>query len=271
MKKTFCLLAAIVLLSGLLASCGKASGKLRVVAEKESAGEKTVLSEDFFKDFDYTPVDSQAKALMEVASGTADACVVDYVCSIGMIGEGTDYEDLCVADRYSFAPEQYGIAFRKGSTKTAAMVNAAIAELIQNGRLEELAKKYKLEKQLLRQPAETPDEAALDSADWDYIRGKGKLVIGITYFQPMNYLENGKLTGFETEFASEVCKLLGLEPDFQEINWDSKEVELKAKSIDCIWNGMTINEDLLKNLQISAPYMSNRQVLVVRAEDAGKF
>ena len=70
--------------------------------------------------------------------------------------------------------------------------------------------------------------------------GSGEeFVIGITYFEPMNYFdENNKLTGFETEFAEAVCKKLGLTPKFQEIDWSAKETELNSGNIDCIWNGM---------------------------------
>jgi len=81
---------------------------------------------------------------MEVSSGTAGACVVDYVASIGMIGEGTDYENLVVVETGEFSPEQYGIAFRKGSDMTAK-VNEAIKALAEDGTLETIAKKYKLE------------------------------------------------------------------------------------------------------------------------------
>ena len=85
---------------------------------------------------------------MEVASGVSDACVVDYVLSIGMIGEGTDYEDLVVVDSLAFADEEYGIAFRKDSDTTAA-VNDAISALVANGKLAEIAANYKLEEQLI--------------------------------------------------------------------------------------------------------------------------
>ena len=72
--------------------------------------------------------------------------------------------------------------------------------------------------------------AATADGDWDYISGKGEMTIGITYFEPMNYIgEDGKLTGFETDFATAVCKELGVEPKFQEIEWDSKEIELNAR------------------------------------------
>ena len=75
-----------------------------------------------------------------------------------------------------------------------------------------------------------------DKTDWDYIADKGELVIGITYFRPMNYMENGELVGFETEFAKAVCEKLGVTAKFQEIDWDSKVTELNSKTIDCIWN-----------------------------------
>ena len=101
-------------------------------------------------------------------------------------------------------------------------------------------------------------------SDAEYVEKKGTLIIGITYFEPMNYIENGELTGFETEFAKEVCKILGVTPKFQEINWETKEIELKGKTIDCIWNGMTIDEERKQNMSITIPYMENQQVMVVK-------
>ena len=85
---------------------------------------------------------------MEVSSGTAGACVVDYVASIGMIGEGTSYEDLIVVDELTFAEEEYGIAFRKGSDATAK-VNEIISKLAANGELKKIAEKYELAEQLI--------------------------------------------------------------------------------------------------------------------------
>ncbi len=120
----------------------------KIVAEQESAGEGVAQTDAFFAEASYTAVDSQAKALMEVKSGVADGCVVDYVLSIGMIGEGTDYEDLVVVDSLAFADEQYGIAFRKDSDTTAA-VNAAITKLVENGELAKIAADYKLTEQII--------------------------------------------------------------------------------------------------------------------------
>ncbi len=115
-------------------------------------------------------------------------------------------------------------------------------------------------------------DATAESGDWAYIQDKGEMIIGITYFEPMNYEdENGELTGFETEFAKAVCEKLGVTPKFQKIDWDSKEVELNAKTIDCIWNGLTITEERQTNMDISTPYMENKQVMVTKAENADKF
>lgn len=109
-------------------------------------------------------------------------------------------------------------------------------------------------------------------SDFGYIQNKGDMVIGITYFEPMNYKDDsGELTGFETEFATAVCAELGVTPKFQEIEWDSKEIELNAKTIDCIWNGLTITDERKENMDISTPYMENKQVMVVKSENVDKF
>jgi len=114
---------------------------------------------------------------------------------------------------------------------------------------------------------ETKTEETAPETDATYIEGNGKLVVGITIYEPMNYYDDaGNLTGFDTEFAEAVCGKLGLEPEFVEINWDTKEIELNAKSIDCIWNGMTITEDRMANMSISSPYVKNAQVIVVKTD-----
>ena len=109
-------------------------------------------------------------------------------------------------------------------------------------------------------------EAAADS-DLDYIKGKGKMTIGYTVYEPMNYTDaEGNFTGFDTELATAVCEKLGVEPDFVEINWDTKVVELDAKSIDCIWNGMTLTDDIMANTACTKAYAKNAQVVVMKAD-----
>ncbi len=114
--------------------------------------------------------------------------------------------------------------------------------------------------------------AKKDTTDWEYIKSKGEMTIGITLFAPMNYMdENNQLTGFETEFATAVCEKLGVKAKFQEINWNSKETELNSKNIDCIWNGMTITDERKATMDISNPYMENKQVVIAKEENIASF
>ncbi|NLP29566.1 MAG: transporter substrate-binding domain-containing protein [Clostridiales bacterium] len=111
----------------------------------------------------------------------------------------------------------------------------------------------------------TNNNEAQDESDLGYVKENGKLVIVYTDYAPMNYTdENGEFTGFDTELATLVCEKLGLEPVFVEINWDTKEVELNAKSIDCIWNGLTIDDERKATMEITVPYVKNAQVVLVK-------
>ncbi|MGI6014057.1 MAG: transporter substrate-binding domain-containing protein [Oscillospiraceae bacterium] len=116
--------------------------------------------------------------------------------------------------------------------------------------------------------ASTTDKDTEDSeeSDWEYVQDKGTFTIGITLFAPMNYYEDNELVGFDTELAKAVFDKLGLKVEFVEINWDSKEVELNSKSIDCIWNGMCITEERKENMSISDPYLNNTQAMVMMAD-----
>ena len=114
--------------------------------------------------------------------------------------------------------------------------------------------------------SESTAETSADS-DLAYIQGNGKMVIGYTVYEPMNYTdENGVFTGFDTELATAVCEKLGVEPEFVEINWDTKETELAAKSIDCIWNGLTLTADREANMAFTNAYVKNAQVVVMKAD-----
>ena len=116
------------------------------------------------------------------------------------------------------------------------------------------------------------DDAAKDS-DLAYIQDKGTLIVGITDFEPMDYKEDGsdEWTGFDAELARLVGKELGVTVEFQEINWKMKETELSSKTIDCIWNGLTWDEERAQNMSLTDYYMLNRQVLVVATKNADKY
>lgn len=115
--------------------------------------------------------------------------------------------------------------------------------------------------------------ASAAESDWDYISGKGELVIGVTQYEPMNYLDTDGTTwiGFDTEMAEAVCAKLGLTAVFQEIEWDNKVLELEAKNIDCIWNGMTVTDELAQSIDFSISYSENVQVCVINASNADTY
>ena len=110
-------------------------------------------------------------------------------------------------------------------------------------------------------------------SDMAYIKDKGKLIVGITDYAPMDYKdENGEWTGFDAEFARLVAKELGVDVEFFLIaDWSKKVFELDSKNIDCIWNGMTINEELLSICSVSDPYVINAQVVVMKADAVGNY
>lgn len=117
--------------------------------------------------------------------------------------------------------------------------------------------------------AESAEDAV---ADIDAIKAAGKMVVGITDYAPMDYPdENGEWTGFDAEFATAFAKELGVEVEFIEIDWDNKFFELESKKIDCIWNGMTITDEVLLNTSCSDAYVKNGQNVVVKAEVADKY
>lgn len=110
------------------------------------------------------------------------------------------------------------------------------------------------------------------SGDADYVKDKGTLIVGITDFEPMDYKDdNGNWIGFDADMAAAFAKSLGVEVKFTEINWDSKELELDGKTIDCVWNGMTLSDSVKNAMSCSNAYCNNAQVVVVKKDVADKF
>ena len=118
-----------------------------------------------------------------------------------------------------------------------------------------------------------PASSASDESDLAYIQDKGTLVVGITDFAPMDYKEAGsdEWIGFDADVAKAFAESLGVEVEFTEITWDYKVMELESKSIDVVWNGMTLNDEVMAAMGTSVPYCTNYQVLVYPADKAADF
>ena len=110
-------------------------------------------------------------------------------------------------------------------------------------------------------------------SDLQAIQKKGKIVVGITDYAPMDYKdENGNWTGFDAEFAQLFAKELGVECEFYIIaDWGKKFLELETQQIDAVWNGMTITEEATSNSSVSDPYVINAQVVVMKADAVGNY
>ena len=110
--------------------------------------------------------------------------------------------------------------------------------------------------------------AKKEATDFDNIAKDKKVIVGITDFAPMDFLDaNGEWTGFDAELARAVFGKLGLECEFVEIDWDNKILELNNGSIDCVWNGMTLTDEVLSAMDCSKPYVVNAQVVVMKQDN----
>lgn len=105
-----------------------------------------------------------------------------------------------------------------------------------------------------------------EESDLAYVQEKGTLVVGITDFEPMDYKdENGEWIGFDADMAKAFGESLGVTVEFVEIDWDNKIMELDGKTIDCVWNGMTLTDEVTSSMECSKAYCNNAQVVIVPA------
>ena len=117
-----------------------------------------------------------------------------------------------------------------------------------------------------------PGTDVTPASDYEELQDKGTMVVGITDFAPMDYRDdNGEWTGFDAELARLVASQLGLECEFIEIDWDNKILELESKSIDCVWNGMTLTDEVLNAMECTAPYLVNAQVVVMKSDKVADY
>ena len=268
MKKYLALFLTMVMGVSVLTGCG-GSGD----ANQEPAGEETAMvyavelgsaGEAAAKEqgMEYNAVNSQGDALMEVAAGTSDAAIIDLLMAGAMIGEGTSYPDMVLGDQLT--EEKYGAGCRVDSDLTS-FINQVMYEAQEDGTLVATAEKYGVQASLVEQP-ESAFAASEADSDVAYIQDKGTLVVGITEFAPMDYKdENGEWIGFDADMARLVAEKLGVACEFVVIDWDLKIMELDSKSIDVVWNGMTLTQGVLEAMNCTNAYCNNAQVIILPA------
>lgn len=113
---------------------------------------------------------------------------------------------------------------------------------------------------------------ASDESDMAYVKDKGTLVVGITDFEPMDFKDDsGEWVGFDADMAKAFAESLGVKAEFVEIDWDNKIMELDGKTIDCVWNGMTLTDEVTSSMECSNAYCNNAQVVIVPSDKADKY
>ena len=118
--------------------------------------------------------------------------------------------------------------------------------------------------------SETPDGSS--ESDLAYVQDKGTLVVGITEFEPMDYQNTaGEWIGFDADLAKLFAESLGVDVQFQVIDWDAKTLELDGRTIDVVWNGMTLTDEVLSAMECSQPYLNNQQVVIVPTSVADDY
>ena len=172
----------------------------------------------------------------------------------------------------NFGAEEYAIGFRKTDNAFALKVQEILDGMIADGTAGEIAKKWFGEDNLLRDvdfPAPIED---IGDDSLQKILDKGYMVLGLDEnFPPMGYRnESGTIVGFDIDLATEVAERLGVELQIQPIDWNAKEMELNDGKIDMIWNGMSLTPARIEAMNMSKPYIANRQIIIVNEKSGIK-
>ena len=120
--------------------------------------------------------------------------------------------------------------------------------------------------------ADTTEQSTEAESDLAYVQDKGTLVVGITEFEPMDYQNaDGEWIGFDADMAKAFAESLGVTAEFQVIDWDNKVMELDGKTIDVVWNGMTLTDEVTSAMECTNAYCNNAQVVIVPSDVADQY
>lgn len=228
----------------------------------------------------YTALSAQADVFKELNAKTADVGIMDYTMANYLLSvDSAMAKNLTIAD-VEFEKEYYGIAFRKaadGKYNTLTdLVNKTLSEL-KDADYKTIADKYGISAATLDLVYSKPTGEA-DNTELDYIKNKGKIVIGFTLNAPMALGEGDKTTGgFDTDLAKAVFAKISekvgktIDVEFKLIDWGKKESEMEAKTIDCVWNGLTVTPARAAQWSITMNYLENKQCAVIRKADKDKY
>lgn len=228
----------------------------------------------------YTALSAQADVFRELNAKTADVGIMDYTMANYLLStESSMAQNLSIAD-VEFEKEYYGIAFRKAAdgkyNALTDLVNKTLVAL-KDTEYKTIAERYGISAATLDLSYTAPEGEA-DNTELEYVAKKGKIVIGFTLNAPMALGEGEKTTGgFDTDLAKAVFNYISsnsgynIAVEFRLIEWGNKESEMQAKTIDCVWNGLTVTPERAAQWSITMSYLENKQCAVVRTADKDKY
>ncbi|MBS5859333.1 MAG: transporter substrate-binding domain-containing protein [Clostridium sp.] len=228
----------------------------------------------------YTALSAQADVFKELNAKTADVGIMDYTMANYLLSvDSAMAKKLTIAD-VEFEKEYYGIAFRKAAdgkyNALTDLVNQTLYEL-KDTDYKTIAEKYGISAATLDLVYSKPAGEA-DNTELNYIKNKDKIVIGFTLNAPMALGSGDKTTGgFDTDLAKAVFAKISekvgktISVEFKLIEWSNKESEMKTKTIDCIWNGLTVTPARAEQWSLTMNYLENKQCAVIRKADKDKY
>ena len=158
-----------------------------------------------------------------------------------------------------FAVEEYAIAIKKGNDELTQQVNNALAQLRENGTLDQINQNWLVDEEYGKHPYTSPENVTRD----------GKIVMATNAeFAPYEFLEEGKIVGYDVDMMQAVCDILGKELVIDDMAFDSIIAAVDSGKADVGVAGMTVTEDRLKNVNFTDPYAEANQMIIVKSGDA---
>lgn len=226
----------------------------------------------------YTALSAQADVFKELNAKTADVGIMDFTMANYLLNtDSAMAKKLMIAD-IEFEKEYYAIAFRKAENgkynALTDLVNKTLSELKD---YKTIAKNYGIDGATLDLVYSKPAGEA-DNTELDYIKNKGKIVIGFTLNAPMALGSGDKTTGgFDTDLAKAVFAKINsdlgtnIKVEFKLIDWSNKETDMQSTNIDCVWNGLTVTPARAAQWSLTMNYLENKQCAVIRKADKDKY
>ena len=200
-------------------------------------------------DTEVTRYTKYVDAITALKQKKADAVIMDNAPAEYFIEQN---DDLMILSE-ELTTEEYAIAINLENTELLAAVNEALAQMREDGTLDDIILKYQT------------DMSQIDSVDLNTGAQGGKLVMGTeTGFAPYEYKDGDQILGIDVEIAAYIAKSMDMELEITDMDFDGLIPALVTNKIDIIAAGMTVTDERKENVNFSDPYIEAKQVVVIR-------